>query len=92
MLPVTGLGGRSSGEHLKTSEVSPPAAVTKKTPAGAVQGAPEQWSVEGTDTSSPTRPHVKEGPEIEVAVADIFPVIRKQVQIKGTRRHCGGKH
>lgn len=85
VLPFTGLDERSSEELLNTLEVSPPDALTKKTSAGAGRGAAEQWSAEGMDTASPTRPNVKEGPEIDVTVAEIFPVIRKEVQIKVPR-------
>lgn len=41
----------------RTAGDSLPDAVSKKTPAGLVQGVVEQWSVEGANTVSPVRPH-----------------------------------
>ena len=51
-------------------------------PAGAVRGMAEQWLVHGARTVSPSRPHVKEGLGVDVAVVGIQSISRKEVQFE----------
>ena len=98
VLPATVGCGRRSGELLEKSEiidiveVSPSADVMGCIPTGAVRGTAEQWLVQGMGTVSPSRPHVKEGLGMDVAVVGIQSISCKEVQFEVPRDTLTGNN